>query len=312
MLEPKTVEKDEYKEFIWERKNIKKITTEPGMTSFRNTLPVLEITTLESWAQVGNWYQDYITNQYDVNDSIKTKITELTKDDSTKDEKIESIYNYITSNIRYIGMQFGESGYKPYSAIEIFENKYGVCKEKGTLLISMLRAIDVEAVPVLINRGSGKIDEEFITPSQFNHFIVYLPEKDLFLDPTSDGTMFGILPGDQGKLVLLPETNELVTTPIQASEVNRSNIDQVIKLKDDKKADIQFSLSAKGLQALSIKSLFKQLDKKQYELVLDQIFTESFSDYDLHDYEINGVEDLSEIFEISSNKITVNDYYETF
>jgi hypothetical protein len=312
MLEPKIVEKDEYKEFIWERKNIEKITTEPGMTSFRNTLPVLEITTLESWAQVGNWYQDYITNQYDVNDSIKTKITELTKDDSTKDEKIESIYNYITSNIRYIGMQFGESGYKPYSAIEIFENKYGVCKEKGTLLISMLRAIDVEAVPVLINRGSGKIDEEFITPSQFNHFIVYLPKEDLFLDPTSDGTMFGILPGDQGKLVLLPETNELVTTPIQASEVNRSNIDQVIKLKDDKKADIQFSLSAKGLQALSIKSLFKQLDKKQYELVLDQIFTESFSDYDLHDYEINGVEDLSEIFEISSNKITVNDYYETF
>lgn len=311
-LEPEIEEKENYKEFTWERENIEKITVEPGMTAFRNTLPVLEISTLDSWDQVGNWYQDYITNQYETNDLIKTKISELTKDDISEDDKIKSIYNYITSNIRYIGMQFGESGYKPYSAIETFENKYGVCKEKGTLLIAMLREIGVEAAPVLIKRGSGKIDEEFITPSQFNHFIVYLPEEDLFLDPTSSGTMFGILPGDQGKSVLLPETNALVTTPIQDNSMNSSNINQIITLNENKKADVYFSLSGEGMQALGLKSLFQQLDKKQYELVLNQLFTESFSEHKIHDYEIKGINDLSANLEILSNKITVNDYYEIF
>ena len=51
-----------------------------------------------------------------------------------------------------------------------FAKKYGVCRDKAALLVSMLRTAGLNAYPVLVNVGTKK-DEEVPDPV-FNHAIV--------------------------------------------------------------------------------------------------------------------------------------------
>jgi len=102
-------------------------------------------------------------------------------------------------------VEYGEAGFEPHYATEIFRNKYGDCKDQVMLLIAMLKFAGIPAYPVLIGtKGVYPLDEEFPT-LLFNHAICLakVGGKSVFLDPTAETTSFGDLPGgDQGRKVL--------------------------------------------------------------------------------------------------------------
>jgi len=68
-----------------------------------------------------------------------------------EEDKIKAIYYYVTSEIRYVGLEFGIGGIMPHSAPSIFREKYGDCKDKAILLITMLQEAGIEAYYTLVN-----------------------------------------------------------------------------------------------------------------------------------------------------------------
>lgn len=309
-FEPEIIEKEDSKIYTWKRTDVPAIIKEENMSSLVNIAPFIQISTLQSWSKVSDWYQSLIEDQYEVNEEMKNKISELTKNSETETEKIKALYNYVTSQIRYIGLQFGESGYKPYSAATTFENKYGVCKEKSTLLIAMLREIGVKAEPVLINRGSARVDMDIKSPAVFNHMIVYLPEKDKYLDPTSQGTMYGVLPGDQGKNILLPEKNKIAKTPVVEPTQNMSLSKQVVNIKEDGSAEINYKEEKTGLYGFTYKSVYRNYNPEQREKLIKRGLSRGFSNPKVEKIKLNGVNDLNKELSIEITKIESENYAE--
>ncbi|MGM0369840.1 MAG: DUF3857 domain-containing protein [Bacillota bacterium] len=307
-LKPEITEENNTKTYTWLETDVPAIIKENNMTSLINVAPFIEISTLDNWSQISNWYQGLIDEQYQVNDELKSKIEELTADGQSKEDKIEKLYNYVTSQIRYIGLQFGESGYRPYSATETFSNKYGVCKEKATLLIAMLREIGVEAEPVLIRRGSGAIDVDIASPALFNHLIVYLPDQDKYLDPTSSGTTYGVLPGDQGKNVLLPEEDKLEKTPVMDSEKNRTTVNQQVKLMNDGSAKIEFQEQNIGVYGYFYKRGYQRYTPQKRDEIVKQTVSKTFSNAQIEGIKLSGIEDLAEDFRMEVLNVKVKDY----
>ena len=84
---------------------------------------------------------------------IKAKVAELIAGKTTEEEKVRAIYAYVSTQIRYIGVAFGIGRYQPHHALEVFENQYGDCKDKHTLLAAMLEAIGLHPDAVLIGAG---------------------------------------------------------------------------------------------------------------------------------------------------------------
>src|SRR5256886_7370621 len=131
--------------------------------------------------------------------------------------------------IRYMGLtpEKDRPGYEPHDVKLTFENKYGVCRDKAALLVSMLRAAGLKAFPVLVNVGSKK--DADVPDAGFNHAIVgvELKKNDIILmDPTAENTK-DLLPSyecDQSYLVCRPEGDVIRTSSIVPAEQNMMRV----------------------------------------------------------------------------------------
>ena len=136
--------------------------------------PAVQMTTFESWEQMGRWYASLEKDRRQPNAEIRAKTAELTKGKSTEIEKVEALYDYVAPNFRYISLSFGVGRFQPHAAADVLHNEYGDCKDKHTLLASLLEALGYHASSVLINSGR-KLDPDVPSPSQFDHVFTMLP-----------------------------------------------------------------------------------------------------------------------------------------
>jgi predicted Zn-dependent protease/transglutaminase-like putative cysteine protease len=181
-------------------------------------LPSVAWTTFHTWAEVGNWYRGLELTQSQPTDAIRAKASDLTKDAKTPEDQVRALYEYVSTQTRYVGIDFGIGRYQPHLAAEILANQYGDCKDKDTLLESLLRAKGFSPAPALIGAGIAPVPE-VPSPAVFNHVIttVDLPGGRIWLDSTPDSAPFRYLSAvirDQKALVVpAGAPAELVSTP---------------------------------------------------------------------------------------------------
>ncbi len=186
----------------------------------RGKLPPLDIqlSSFQSWEEIGAWYGNLQQERVKPSPEIRAKAAELTKDAADDNAKLHAIYNYVSTQFRYIGVGFGIGRYQPHSAAEVLANQYGDCKDKHTLLASLLDAVGIKAYPALIN-SSRELDPDVPSPMQFDHVITAVPQgKDfLWLDSTAEvapfGYLFSVLLNKQALVMPTGQSARLVTTP---------------------------------------------------------------------------------------------------
>ena len=196
----------------------------------------------ENWKEEGIWEAGLERGRRDASPDIKQKVAQLTASTSTS-VGMRALAQFVQHDIRYVAIELGIGGWQPHPAPDIFTHKYGDCKDKVTLMSSMLSEIGVQSYYVSINTNRGAVTSE--TPASmglFNHEIIAirLPDtvkddslmatmvhaklgKILFFDPTDEYTPFGQLRGAlQGNygLLVTPEGGELVKLPQLPAAMN--------------------------------------------------------------------------------------------
>lgn len=140
-----------------------------------------------------NWYRSLILLMKDNPNVIKSKVTELTANAKTDEEKIKNIYYWVQDNIRYIAFEDGIAGFKPDESNNVFEKRYGDCKGMANLIKQMLKLAGFDARLTWI--GTKHIAYDYNTPSLAvdNHMICTLIHKGkkIFLDGTEKYNSFG-------------------------------------------------------------------------------------------------------------------------
>ena len=180
----------------------KKDQEEQAYQAARGKLPApeVQISTFQSWDEVGTWYNSLQLERVKPSDEIRAKAAELVKTAADDNAKLHAIYNYVSTQFRYIGVAFGIGRYQPHSAAEVLSNQYGDCKDKHTLLASLLDAAGIKAYPALINTFR-ELDSDVPSPQQFDHVITAVPQGNSFvwLDTTAEVGPFGYLSGSAAR-----------------------------------------------------------------------------------------------------------------
>ena len=119
-------------------------------------------------------------------------------------EAARAIYNWVALNIRYVAIYLSENdGWVPHPAEEVLAHGYGDCKDHVVITQALLAAVGVNAQAAIIDWGRRFADAP-VWISQFNHAIIYLPDYDLYLNPTNPYARFEALdPTLAGKLVVI-------------------------------------------------------------------------------------------------------------
>lgn len=233
----------------WELKDIPEIKTEEAMPPWRGVSGGMLVALLPpvganrgflTWAEMGAWQNGLAQGRREASPQIKQKVAELTAHDTTPLSKIMALSEFMQKEIRYVGIWLGIGGWQPHSAPQVFAHRYGDCKDKATLLSTMLKEVGIDSYYVLIDSQRGNVTPAI--PAHlglFDHMIlaIRLPEgvsdarlvatydhpklgKLLFFDPTDDLTPLGSLHGElQATYALLvtPDGGELVQVPQQTT-----------------------------------------------------------------------------------------------
>jgi tetratricopeptide (TPR) repeat protein/transglutaminase-like putative cysteine protease len=148
-------------------------------------LPSVAWTTFHNWAEVGNWYRSLAQPRVKPTDALRARAVELTKGSASPEDQVQAIYKYVSTQNRYVGIDFGIGRYQPHLAEEVLANQYGDCKDKDTLLEALLQAKGFTTAPALIGAGIAPV-ADVPSPAVFNHVIttVDLPGGRIWLDST--------------------------------------------------------------------------------------------------------------------------------
>ena len=230
----------------WTVGDVKRIREEAAMPPWKGLAGFLVVTlsppggsvkSFPTWREVGTWENGLTTGKIDPSVEIRQEVNNLTALSPTPLAKMQALAGFLQRNIRYVAIELGIGGWEPHPAAEVFDHRYGDCKDKATLLRSMLRESGVESYYVDINVYRGSVAPTTPPSLSFNHVIIAikLPEGVtdpslvatlkhpslgtlLFFDPTNEKIPFGQLPGylqASYGLLVTPAGGELVQLPQQ-------------------------------------------------------------------------------------------------
>lgn len=239
--------------------------------------PDIQMTTFTSWEQIGRWYADLEKDRRVPTPDVKAKADELTKGLHTDLEKTESLYDFVAKNFRYVSLSLGLGRYQPHSATDVLHDQYGDCKDKHTLLESLLQAEGLYASSVLIN-SSRKLDVDVPSPSQFDHVITMLPlgNQEIWMDTTTEVAPFRLLAYTLRKkqALVIPANNGLPhleetpsDTPMPDTEL--AEIDG--KINDIGKLDAHVHYTFRGDEELLLRSIFRRVPQASWQRVVENV-----------------------------------------
>jgi tetratricopeptide (TPR) repeat protein/transglutaminase-like putative cysteine protease len=247
--------------------------------------PDIQLTTFENWEQIGRWYAGLEKDRRAPSPEIRAKADALTKGLNTDLEKTEALYDYVAKNFRYVSLSLGVGRYQPHPASDVLHNQYGDCKDKHTLLASLLEAEGLHANSVLIN-SIRKLDPDVPSPSQFDHVITMLPrdnhdtKEEVWMDTTSEVAPFRLLAftlRNKKALVIPPANLSSATaphledtpadTPMPDTEI--SEIDG--KVNEIGKLEAHVHYEFRGDEELLLRSVFRRVPQANWQRVVDNI-----------------------------------------
>lgn len=239
--------------YIWEVNDLPAMQIETDMPAWRSLAgwmglkyfpqdPAMRSKTNGSWKDMGLWYNGLTQSSRVASPQIQQKVAELTSGISDPLGKMRAITEYMQRSIRYYAVEIGIGGYQPHPAAEVFAHQFGDCKDKATLLSSMLHEIGIDSYYVIVDTHRGVVHPAY--PSMdFNHAIlaIHLPDsvsdtglysvvndpklgRLLIFDPTNEHVPLGYIPWylqQSYGLLVAPDGGELISLPLLPPATNR-------------------------------------------------------------------------------------------
>jgi len=284
--DPKIADEGDRRVYRWkhshleDEEDVAKKKKRPLQPRDEDEIPSVQLTTFETWQQLGDWYAGLEKDRRQPNDAIKAKAAELVQGKTTDMDKVKALYDYVSRDFRYVSLSFGLGRYQPHAASEVLANGYGDCKDKNTLLAALLAAQGFESTSVLIG-AQHKLDPEVPSPSQFDHVITRVPVdgQEIWLDSTNGVGPFRMLAfplRDKEALAIPPGgAPELVRTPadLPFESYDRSRIDG--SLNDTGKLTVHFNASARGDTELGMRFGLRQIPNSKWKSVFEMMLAGS-------------------------------------
>ncbi len=207
---------------------------------------------LSSWKNFGEWYAGLSKGSINLSDKTKSFLQDMVKDARSNKEKIDILYHYLQNNFRYVSIQLGIGGFKPFDANFVDEKKYGDCKALSNYMKAMLDAVGIVSYPALINAEYNKQPVDPLFPhNSFNHVILCVPGKKdtTWLECTSPATDPGVLGSfteNRNALLITPQGGVLVATPKSKAEENTFHLNTKVVLNDDASGESESVMESKG------------------------------------------------------------------
>ncbi len=269
------------KVYRWAVSSLAPIPWEEGSAS-GNTYPHIDVVAdqfyymgyrgdFSSWQKFGIFFNELYKGLDELPPARKAFFNSMVKDAATDRDKAKLIYAYLQHNFRYVSIQLGIGGFRPFSAEFTDQQKYGDCKALSNFMMAALKSVGVRSHVAIINAryNSRAVDPDF-PADNFNHVILCIPQPtdSIWLECTSSTASFGVLGSfteNRNALLLTENGGALVPTPASHSYNNILRSSSNVMLEADESAVAITTLHGTGdfAETLGELTALKKDEQKQ-------------------------------------------------
>jgi hypothetical protein len=226
----------------------------------------VHVSTYASWDDVARFYEGLVREQLRPGPGVRAESARIVAEvrarpgnaglgeKELRREIVKAVYGEVVTGTRYVGLEFGIHGFKPYPVEQVLTRRFGDCKDKASLMHALLEAAGIDSRLALLRmRRLGNLPPAPASLAVFNHAILYVPEFDLWLDGTATGSGSRELPAeDRGATVLVvnpgaPPTFRTIPEATPGDDRVTTDIRGV--LSADGSATAEGATTASGVQA---------------------------------------------------------------
>jgi len=261
-LSPKKVSVDGMDVYSWEVKNLKAVKPEEDCPSWRvlpkvrfaaNNVELYNIPAdMSSWKGFGLLMQTMNKDASILSAKREEEIRSMVSGLKSDKEKARFLYEYLQKSMRYVSIQLGVGGFKPFPASFVDEKKYGDCKALSNYMLTLLKTVGIPSYYAVINAGTNAepADPDFVN-DPFNHIILCVPFKNdtTWLECTSATSPFGKLGSfteNRRALLVTENGGVLVNTPRSDLKDNVFDSEAVVSIGSDGIAKAKVNIKGAG------------------------------------------------------------------
>ena len=244
----KKVEKDErgvhVTQLVWEKPLV--LPEEPLIPQLSEIVPVIVGSTFKTWDQFRKWYGEAVRGFTEPDDEVRRIAADLTKGKTTREQKLRALFDFVADDIRYVNYVSGE-WWLPNRPQQLLARREGDCDDKAILLITLLRAVGIEAQEVMVQtRLTGQpsimLSKNVAVP-MFDHGIAFLPGPNggQYLDATSPQSRLGPIPSMDARAVALRMDTgpaEIVQLPASSPDDHGTDVNWTMTIAPDGSGDV--------------------------------------------------------------------------
>ena len=187
-LEPTVRDAGPYREYVWSDTAVPPKLLDDDLPAWYDPLPEIQLSDFASWSQVAAWGDTLFASAGPAPPALAAPLAAIRAAHRTQEERTLAALRFVQEDIRYLGVEIGVNSHLPYSPAVVMRRRYGDCKDKALLLVTMLRELGVTAHPALVSTDYVRHIRDFLpTAGIFDHAIVEaeLDGHVYWLDPTA-------------------------------------------------------------------------------------------------------------------------------
>lgn len=284
---------------------------EPQLPSTQPNWPYMQFSEFPDWQSVATWAEGLFPPVNPLPDELKGVVAKLARESDPEVQSVKAL-QWVQNEIRYFSVSMGESSHRPHPPAQVLAQRFGDCKDKSYLLLTILKALGLQARPVLLSaRAPNYPASLWPTPLAFDHVVVELNlgGKTYHLDPTRSAQVgalsnMGMVQFNADVLPISAGTTGLSKMmPTNALALNTYDVHESFKVsRMDGPAELRSIKTWTGTNAEQLRLLIRQLTPEQFDKQVMQGYDRRYPGIELAD-KPQVVDDTA------SNRVTLTTRY---
>jgi transglutaminase-like putative cysteine protease len=280
-VQPVVTKKDSV-ECVWDLRQMPGFHQEDSLPVWCDPQPWVQISEFKTWTEVNQWALALFQNHAALSPELAQRIAEWKRLDSPELQVLSAL-RFVQDDVRYFGIEIGVGTEKPADPATVFARRYGDCKDKALLFVTLVRSLGLEACPVLVNTEVRRAIADWQPCADaFDHCIavVQFGGQVYWLDPTAGyqrGPLAAHYLPDYGYgLVISPRTTALSPIP-QATGLPQTTTTEYFTLggKADA-ANLKVVTVADGRDADDLRATFAGTKRSDIEKNYTHFYAEQY------------------------------------
>ena len=288
MAQPTITTRDGRTELLVDATNIKAPDAPAGAPGRFAWVGRLEATSFKSWEEASAtiWPLFDKAATLEPGSPIKAEAAAIAARDADPKARAFDALKLVEDKTRYFYVGTNDGGYIPAAADETWRRRFGDCKGKTVLLLSLLRELGVQAEPALVSTGFGDgLDQELPSFQRFDHVIVRaaIGGKVYWLDGTRGGDLGGVdqLQPPAWRWALPLNTGGSPLERIVQPPLDQPMMDLFMRVDASKGADLpaptEIRVTLHGDGAIGYRAMVAKMSKDELQKILRHAYANSMA-----------------------------------